>query len=311
MKKRIFSGLASAFCLSLIALSPQTAEASSYIFQGDIPGAGVFYQSTDTSTDYLADNDRLVIGIDGVAQGEAFFPADPLPSITTPVGTYPDAFGTMTDIAIAQNTVFMNEAGPSTMTLNNYPTVYLPYTVPSGALNIGGIYGSSVQTVFPTTLTGGVTTNFITGSTNFGYGMTYGSVSGADIPKLNGTAIAKLSIPSLNVNHYVYEGTSDSVMLKGIGHFESTSAWGGNVALCAHNNPSGYAFHYLRNATTGMTCSYTTAYGTMNYVITSVDQVSINDTTGLAQDGTNKLTLYTCVEGQPNYRIKVVAHAVS
>lgn len=321
MKKRIFAGLASALCLSLLAASPQTAEAATYTFTGDVPGVGVFYQSTDTSTDYLAENDRLVVGIDGVTQGEAFFPADPLPSIDLPVGVYPDAFGTMTDIAIAQNTVFMNEAGPSTQTLNNFNTIYLPYTIPSGALTVGGLYDTPVQTVYPTTLTGGGATNFITGSTTdyatdgtYGtystYGA-YGTVSGADIPKLTGTAIAKLSIPSLNVNHYVYEGATDANMLKGIGHFDSTPAWGGNIALCGHNNPSQYAFYYLRNAATGMTCTYTTAYGTMTYVITSVEQVSKYDTTGLMQDGTNKLTLYTCVEGQADYRIKVVAHAVA
>lgn len=307
MKKRILSGFATALCLACVAMSPQEAEASQYTFIGDVPGTGIFYQSTDTSTDYLADNDRLVIGIDGVAQGEAFFPADPLPSISIPVGVYPDAFGTMTDIAIAQNTVFMNEAGPSTQTLNNFNTVYLPYTIPSGAMNIGGIYGTPVQTVYPSTLTGGVATNFTTGFANY----SYETISGADIPYYSGSSIGHLSVPDLNINHYIYEGTSETSMANGIAHFEGTSAWGGNIALCGHNNPSQYSFHYLRNAAPGMVCTYKTAYGTMTYVITSVEQVSKDDTSGLAQDGTNKLTLYTCVEGQSEYRIKVTAHAVA
>lgn len=56
---------------------------------------------------------------------------------------------------------------------------------------------------------------------------------------------------------------------------------------------------------------YTTAYGTRTYQVTCIDAVSVNDTSGLAQDGSYKLTMYTCKANQPELKLKVVAHLVA
>ena len=45
--------------------------------------------------------------------------------------------------------------------------------------------------------------------------------------------------------------------------------------------------------------------------MTSIDAVSVNDTSGLAQDGSYKLTMYTCKANQPELKLKVVAHLVA
>ena len=55
---------------------------------------------------------------------------------------------------------------------------------------------------------------------------------------------------------------------------------------------------------------YTTAYGVRTYQVTSIETVSVYDTSGLAQDGTFKLTMYTCQANQPDVKLKVVATLV-
>lgn len=99
-------------------------------------------------------------------------------------------------------------------------------------------------------------------------------------------------------------------MNKGIAHFDSTSGWLGNVGLAGHNRGSSAAFHGLKNVQVGDSVKYTTAYGTLTYVVSSVTTVAVTDTSGLQQDGTNKLTMYCCVENQPQIRLCVVATLV-
>ena len=60
----------------------------------------------------------------------------------------------------------------------------------------------------------------------------------------------------------------------------------------------------------GDTITYTTAYGTLTYVVSHVGTCATTDTSGLLQDGTNKLTMYTCKEGRPSVKLCVVATLV-
>ena len=66
----------------------------------------------------------------------------------------------------------------------------------------------------------------------------------------------------------------------------------------------------LKDVEYGDLVYYTTAYGTRVYQVTSIDTVSVNDTSGLAQDGSYKLTMYTCKANQPDVKLKVVATLV-
>jgi sortase A len=106
----------------------------------------------------------------------------------------------------------------------------------------------------------------------------------------------------------VYEGEGLDNLAKGAGHFASTSAWDGNVALASHNR-NGY-FGWLKDAKVGDRLTYTTRYGTRTYEVISKTQVDEYDNAGLGYSAANTLTLYTCVENVPNLRWCVVAKEV-
>ena len=57
----------------------------------------------------------------------------------------------------------------------------------------------------------------------------------------------------------------------------------------------------------GDTITLTTVLGTRTYAVTSVEKVSVNDSSGTAPTTDNRVTLYTCVMNQPEYRWKVTA----
>lgn len=126
----------------------------------------------------------------------------------------------------------------------------------------------------------------------------------------SGGAIGRLSIPSIGLNKYVYEGTSQASMKAGIAHFDSTSGWLGNIALAGHNRGSSPSFAKLKDVQVGDTVKYTTAYGTLTYRVSYITTVATTDTSGLLQDGTNKITMYTCKANQPDVKLCVVATLV-
>jgi len=140
------------------------------------------------------------------------------------------------------------------------------------------------------------------------YGLATNQVSMPTITR--GGAIGRLSIPSIGLNKYVYEGTSQANMKKGIAHFDCTSGWMGNIGLAGHNRGSSAAFAKLKDVNIGDTVSYTTAYGTLTYVVSNITTVATTDTSGLQQNGANKLTMYTCKANQPNVKLCVTATLV-
>ena len=44
-----------------------------------------------------------------------------------------------------------------------------------------------------------------------------------------------LKIPAIGLSVKIYQGTDNTSLKKGAGHFEDTSIWDGNVALAGHN----------------------------------------------------------------------------
>lgn len=140
------------------------------------------------------------------------------------------------------------------------------------------------------------------------YGLATNQVSMPTITK--GGAIGRLSIPSIGLNKYVYEGTSQASMQKGLAHFDCTSGWVGNIGIAGHNRGSSASFAKLKDVNIGDAVSYTTAYGTLTYVVSNITTVATTDTSGLLQDGTNKLTMYTCKADQPNVKLCVTATLV-
>ena len=104
----------------------------------------------------------------------------------------------------------------------------------------------------------------------------------SDLYYKNGS-LGRLEIPALNLSVRIYQGTDSKTLAKGIGHFEDTSIWEGNVCLAAHNR------------------------GTRTYKVTDVFKVSETDRSGLANSAENMLALYTCVRNQRDQRWCVTA----
>ncbi len=105
----------------------------------------------------------------------------------------------------------------------------------------------------------------------------------------------------------IYEGEDLSNLKKGAGHFSSTSAWDGNVALAGHNRGSAAYFSFVRDLEYGDRLTYTTKYGTRTYKVVSKTQISEWDNLPLSWSADNILTLITCVAGVSENRYCVVA----
>lgn len=256
-----------------------------------------FYNSTSTDTEHTANSDTIVVSSDGTISTDNLInsSSSPLSSFQLPVGEYPDSWGIETDISISQNTVFPNVLAPTVQMsgVQNYPQYDNP-SISSSSLPTHHTQISNIYNHTPISYNSFVPT------------------SQSNMPSIsNNGAIGHLLIPSIGLNKYVYEGISNSNMSKGIAHFECTAGWNGNIAFAAHNRGSSAYFSKLKNLKYGDTIIYTTAYGTRTYQVINNGVCNTTDTTGLQQDGMNKLTLYTCMEDQPNIKQYVTAVQLS
>ena len=68
-------------------------------------------------------------------------------------------------------------------------------------------------------------------------------------------------------------------------------------------------FGDLHTLNSGDTITWTTKLGTRTYKVVSVQKVLETDTSGTASTSDDRLTLYTCVRNQRDYRWCVVAVA--
>ena len=78
----------------------------------------------------------------------------------------------------------------------------------------------------------------------------------------------RIQIPKINLDVHIKEGTDSNVLLKAVGHFETTSKWNGNVGLAAHNR--GYQcnfFQKIKNLAIGDEIIYTTTNGKKVYKV--------------------------------------------
>lgn len=121
--------------------------------------------------------------------------------------------------------------------------------------------------------------------------------------------IGTLQIPELDLTVRVYEGTADSALAKGAGHFKETSIWNGNVCLAAHNRGVNDYFGEIHTLDYGDRIKLTTKKGTRTYRVYNVEKISVYDTSHLQGTSDNILTLITCVRNQSNYRWCVQARA--
>ena len=206
------------------------------------------------------------------------------------------------------------------------PTSYLPgsgeYLTPNlvpgalsgglvnqvGGANINGgtVGGSVVPGQYPSVGGGSVTTTQIPGSpTDIAQGSGYTEVTSGLYYSDGSLGTLKISAIGLTVK--VYQGTDSAALKKGAGHFTNTSIWDGNCAIAGHNRGVRNDFGKLHTLSVGDTVTLTTLLGTRTYAVTSVEKVSVNDSSGTAATTDNRVTLYTCVMNQPEYRWCVTA----
>ena len=198
-KKHLTSAVAACMAVSMVSIP---AAALEYNFSSDAPGQ-TFYQSTSTDQNYIADNGQIVVGTDGtVSSGTTGnVSSSPLSVLDLPVGEYPDAWGSATDVSIAQNTVYPNELGPTTQTTNIYSPTFVP-TVSSGALPTGYSYlPAAINSAYGGGWYVDAQGNVVTGALGVATSIT-------PMPTItSGGAIARLQIPSIGLDKYVYEGS--------------------------------------------------------------------------------------------------------
>ena len=120
-------------------------------------------------------------------------------------------------------------------------------------------------------------------------------------------SIGILKIPSLNINMKVWEGETSVSMVKGLGHYSSTSGWDGTIGICGHNRGAKYNIGSIRNLEVGDTITYSTVYGTRTYAVVLVKTISDSDWSYLQATADNRITITTCLANQPSKRVCVQA----
>ena len=115
---------------------------------------------------------------------------------------------------------------------------------------------------------------------------------------VNGTVVAEIQIPAIGVDQYVVEGTTESDLSKGPGHYIGTAMPGqaGNVAIAGHRTTNGAPFNGLGRLVRGDRIVLTTVFGqNLTYVVAGTPQaVSPHDVSVLNYFGDNRITLTTC-----------------
>lgn len=154
----------------------------------------------------------------------------------------------------------------------------------------------------------GNTGGYTGGGADAAIGSGYTSVTGMTYAD---GSIGTLSIPAIGVNRRVYDGETTQNMRLGVAHFEGTSAWDGNVAMCGHNRGSYGYFARIHQLKEGDTITYKTVHGTRSYSVFSVRKISKYEIDVLNPSNENIMTLITCVRDQAQtYRWCVQAVAV-
>jgi sortase A len=115
-------------------------------------------------------------------------------------------------------------------------------------------------------------------------------------------SLGTLKIPAIGLSVKIVQGTDSSALKKGVGHFEETSIWNGNVGLAAHNRGTNSYFGKIHTLEAGDEITLSTKEGTRTYEVTSVAKVTETDRSSLENTSENCLTLYTCVRDEWDLR---------
>lgn len=113
----------------------------------------------------------------------------------------------------------------------------------------------------------------------------------------------RIVIQKINVNAPILEGTTKEILRRGVGHFETTSRWNGNICLAAHNQ--GYKYNYfqeIKNLEMGDIITYITEKGTKKYEVIKNETIKETDLSCIKNTNENIITLITCEENKRECR---------
>lgn len=121
----------------------------------------------------------------------------------------------------------------------------------------------------------------------------------------------RILISKINLDAPILEGTEQEVLRRGVGHFTSTSKWDGNVVLAAHNR--GYKYNFfqeIKRLELGDKIEYKKEQATRTYEVIWKCRIKETDLSCLENTKENKLTLITCEENMPEYRVCIQAREI-
>jgi len=130
-----------------------------------------------------------------------------------------------------------------------------------------------------------------------------------------GEALTRITIPALDVDTVVVEGTSLSALQAGAGHYAYTAlpCERGNAAIAGHRTTYGKPFAEIDDLQAGDEITLETPVGRCTYEVRGAPFRTSPDDFGVLQQGSgSKLTLTTCdPPGSVDHRLIVQAELVS
>lgn len=125
---------------------------------------------------------------------------------------------------------------------------------------------------------------------------------------LNEDVLGILTIEKIGLISTVKEGSTSNVLKEYIGHISETAKYDGNIGLAAHNRLNRYSyFARINELEEGDIITYKTKFNTKEYEVIRKSVIFETDWSVLEDDGTNKLTLITCIAGKRNQRLCIQA----
>ena len=118
----------------------------------------------------------------------------------------------------------------------------------------------------------------------------------------------QIRIPKINLIAPIKMGTTMEILDEFVGHFEETELQKGNIGLAAHNR--GYPVNFFENIKLleiGDEIYYLYKGKEMRYIVSFKDIIEDTNWNYLKNTEDNRITLITCVENQPKYRLCVQA----
>ena len=287
MKRKMIVTTAGMLSILLITAHVQAAE-----YKVEAPDAGIFGKPTSVQATVVGDNVNPVAA--DRSKNSALIP----PEFGSPTSNLRGSGELLTANLASNDTdqAAKQVINGSVAAVNGQPSVIISGNQPSG--NATTSYGTSV--ILPPQITR-------PGDDSYYEENAFTDVT-EDMYDSAGH-IGTLQIPELDLSVRIYEGTTNSVLAKGVGHFKGTSIWNGNVCLAAHNRGVNDYFGEIHNLDYGDLIKLTTKKGMRTYKVYNIEKISVNDISNLQGTSNHIITLITCVRNQPDYRWCVQAQA--